>query len=201
MAGESSANTFGQPEDLEVRIHRECASVTVETTDGPQEIRRIQDTQNKISGEFALTSRPCPPFCIQPMVAADGVVTIGELELLDMLETGDAVVVDSRTERWFVHGTIPGAVHMPFTDATAQLDKLGCVRVDGGWDCTNAKPVALFCNGSWCGQSPTSIHAMIEAGYPAERIFYYRGGIQDWRQVGLTVTGDEDQGAALGNAG
>ena len=31
---------------------------------------------------------------------------------------------------------------------------------------------------------------MIEAGYPAERICYYRGGMQSWRVLGLTVTGE-----------
>jgi hypothetical protein len=28
---------------------------------------------------------------------------------------------------------------------------------------------------------------MIEAGYPAEKIHYYRGGMQVWRSLGLTV--------------
>jgi hypothetical protein len=51
--------------------------------------------------------------------------------------------------------------------------------------------VALFCNGIWCGQSPTAIRNMIEAGYPADRISYYRGGMQVWRVLGLTVTGEE----------
>ena len=31
---------------------------------------------------------------------------------------------------------------------------------------------------------------MISAGYPAERIFYYRGEMQSWRVLGLSVTGD-----------
>jgi hypothetical protein len=30
---------------------------------------------------------------------------------------------------------------------------------------------------------------MIAAGYPAERIAYYRGGMQVWRLLGLTVAG------------
>jgi rhodanese-related sulfurtransferase len=42
----------------------------------------------------------------------------------------------------------------------------------------------------WCGQSPTAIRAMIAAGYPAEKIQYYRGGMQDWRILGLSVTGE-----------
>jgi hypothetical protein len=28
---------------------------------------------------------------------------------------------------------------------------------------------------------------MIEAGFPAEKIFYYRGGMQNWNMLGLTV--------------
>jgi rhodanese-related sulfurtransferase len=28
---------------------------------------------------------------------------------------------------------------------------------------------------------------MIEAGFPAEKIYYYRGGMQAWRMLGLTV--------------
>ena len=29
---------------------------------------------------------------------------------------------------------------------------------------------------------------LTEAGYPADRIFYYRGGMQSWRLLGLSVT-------------
>ena len=47
--------------------------------------------------------------------------------------------------------------------------------------------VVLFCNGPWCGQSPTAIRRMIEAGFPADHISYYRGGMQVWRMLGLSV--------------
>ncbi|MGA1179662.1 MAG: rhodanese-like domain-containing protein, partial [Marivivens sp.] len=36
-------------------------------------------------------------------------------------------------------------------------------------------------------QSPTAIRNLLEVGYPAERIFYYRGGMQAWRMLGLSV--------------
>jgi hypothetical protein len=32
---------------------------------------------------------------------------------------------------------------------------------------------------------------MIDAGYPADKIAYYRGGMQVWRLLGLTVTGED----------
>ncbi|MDF1609331.1 rhodanese-like domain-containing protein [Hoeflea sp. YIM 152468] len=179
-------------EDLEVGITSEMQSVTVETIDGPVEIRRIQDQNHEIRGDFARTSRACPPFCIQPFTPAEGVTTIGEVELIEMLNDPAALVVDSRTVDWFKGGTIPGAINLPYTEMGDRLTRLGCEPDFDGWDCAEAKRVALFCNGLWCGQSPTAIRAMIAAGYPAERIFYYRGGMQSWRILGLTVTGKNE---------
>ena len=172
-----------------VGITRDVMSVTVETASGPREIARIQDNANVIEDEWGQTSRPCPAFCIQPMIPAPGVTPVGELELLEFLQDPEVTVVDSRTPNWFEAGTIPGAVNMPYTEMTDRLGELGCEIDFDGWDCAAAVPVALFCNGPWYGQSPTAIRRMIEAGYPAERIHYYRPGMQGWRMLGLTVAG------------
>lgn len=174
-----------------VGITKTMPTATVQTPSGPVEIKRIQDTDNEVTGEWARTSRPCPDFCIQPMTPAPGVTTIGEIELIAMLQDPEAVVVDSRTTDWFQGGTIPGAINIPYTYVIDELGQLGCEPDFEGWDCSDAKQVALFCNGIWCGQSPTAIRNMIEAGYPEDRIFYYRGGMQVWRVLGLTVTGGE----------
>jgi len=174
-----------------VGITKDMPSVIVQTENGPVEIGRIQDTTHELDGEWALTSRACPDFCIQPHSPADGVTTIGELELIAMLQDPDAVVVDSRTPDWFVGGTIPGAINIPYNYVVDDLARLGCEPDFDGWDCSQAKRVALFCNGIWCGQSPSAIRNMINAGYPADRIFYYRGGMQLWRLLGLTVIAGE----------
>ena len=173
-----------------VNITRDVMRVVVQDPTGPMTIERIQDNAHEITGEWARTSRPCPPFCIQPMQPAEGVTTIGELELLDLLQDPEAIVIDSRTPDWFAGGTIPGAINIPYTETVDRLAELGCEIDFDGWDCASARRVALFCNGLWCGQSPTAIRRMIEAGYPADRISYYRGGMQSWRVLGLTVTKD-----------
>lgn len=173
-----------------VGITPEIMAVTVQTKDGPVEIGRVQDNANVLTGDWAQTSRACPPFCIQPHSPAEGVHTIGELEVLDLLKDPEAIVVDSRTQDWYTGGTIPGAINIPYTQAVERLAEVGCQPdFDGKFDCSTAKKVALFCNGVWCGQSPTAIRAMIEAGFPADRIYYYRGGMQGWRLLGLTVAG------------
>ncbi len=179
-------------EDPAVGIAKDLPTVTVQTEDGPVVIERIQDPDHQVTGEWARTSRECPPFCIQPMTPAEGVTTIGELELLDALQDPDVMVIDSRTPDWFEGGSIPGAVNVPYLEAVDRLPELGCEIGFDQWDCAEAAEVVLFCNGLWCGQSPTAIRRMINAGYPPEKIGYYRGGMQSWRVLGLSVTGPGD---------
>ncbi|HGG05455.1 MAG TPA: rhodanese-like domain-containing protein [Aliiroseovarius sp.] len=174
-----------------VNIRPDLPSVTVDTAQGAVEIARNPDVDALLSEDWARISRPCPPFCIQPIVPAEGVTPIGELEVLEFLQDPNKLLVDSRTLKWYTSGTIPGSVSIPFGEVADRLDELGCEIDFDGWDCTGAKDVALFCNGMWCGQSPTAIRAMIAAGYPAERIYYYRGGMQDWHILGLTVVPGE----------
>ncbi|MCP9480340.1 rhodanese-like domain-containing protein [Shimia sp. CNT1-13L.2] len=172
----------------EVSIAPDVPWVEVQTEEGAVEIQRVQDTSNVIGGDWARTSRPCPNFCVQPMVPAPGVTPIGELEILEMLQDPEAIVVDSRVVPNYESGAIPGAINIPYTEAADRLDELGCEIDFDGFICDEAKKVALYCNGNWCGQSPTAARRMIAAGFPAEKLFYYRGGMQAWRLLGLTVT-------------
>ncbi|MHA6325107.1 rhodanese-like domain-containing protein [Roseivivax sp. CAU 1753] len=183
FAGAAQANDV-------VNITRDTASVTVETASGPVEISRIQDTGHMLTGDFAQTSRPCPDFCIQPMQPAPGVTTIGELELLAALQDPDVTVIDSRVRPDWETGTIPGAISMPYTEMADRLHELGCAPDFEGFECgPDVGAIVLFCNGPWCGQSPTAIRRIVEAGFPAEKISYYRWGMQGWRMLGLTVAG------------
>ncbi|AQS49012.1 MULTISPECIES: rhodanese-like domain-containing protein [Thioclava] len=182
-----TAPAFAEP----VNIRPDVMSVTVETAKGPVEIKRIQDNENKLEGEWAKTSRPCPNFCIQPMIPAPGVTPVGELEMMEFLKDPNVVVVDGRVTRDFEGGAIPGAINIPYMEAPDRLGELGCQPDFEGFICDgpDVKSVALYCNGPWCGQSPTAARRMIEAGFPAEKIYYYRGGMQQWRLLGLTVSG------------
>ena len=129
----------------------------------------------------------------------------------------EGLVIDARVTSWYERGTIPGSVNIPFTtfelkpdDAkliealrklggkprndvsgiTRSLENMGLM---GGeektdyWDFTRAKELVLWCNGPWCGQSPRAIRALIELGYPASKLNYYRGGMQMWQIFGLTT--------------
>ncbi len=189
---------------MKVKITPELGSVTVTHNGQKTVIQRNQDTKNTIIQAFAKTSRPCPPFCIQPMKLAPGVETIGEVELLDYLqrkEKGDKsiLVIDSRTPDWVKKGTIPGAVNLPWTKlnpakgadplsiAEIMEDEFGAVQLEGLWDYSNAKTLVMFCNGMWCGQSPNNIKNLLKFGYPAHKIKWYRGGMQAWEILGFNT--------------
>ncbi len=171
----------------EVGIAKDYNDVIVETEDGPIKIERNQDTKAVIHPDYALTSRACPPFCVQPMKVAEGVETYGELEMLGFLKEKRGILIDARTENWHLKGTIPSSVNIPYVEMSQRLDELGCSKAGDKWDCAKAKEVVLYCNGPWCGQSPMAIKAMLREGYPAGQIKYYRGGMQAWHALGLTV--------------
>ena len=168
-----------------VGITKEIMSISANTEDGKIKITRNQDNNATINPAFAKTSRKCPPFCIQPMEVAPGIKTVGELEVVKYIDKG-GLIIDARTVEWHVRGTIPGSKNIPFTQIASRLDELGCTK-GTKWDCSNAKEVLLFCNGLWCGQSPSAIRAMLREGYPANKMLYYRNGMQGWESVGLTV--------------
>jgi hypothetical protein len=45
----------------------------------------------------------------------------------------------------------------------------------------------LFCNGMWCGQSPASMATLLKFGYPAEKLKWFRGGMQTWEILGFNT--------------
>ena len=108
-----------EPFALAVNITADLPVVEVMHDGQKVTIIRNQNQQNTIKPDFALTSRECPPFCIQPSQLAPGVTTIAELEVLDALQKisdGDRslLVIDSRTKNWVEKGVIPGTVNIPW---------------------------------------------------------------------------------------
>ena len=208
-------------ENKPVGITPDLMSVTITHNGQPVEIKRNQDNANTVIDAFAKTSRPCPPFCIQPMKLADGVETLGEVEVIEYatkMEAGDKsiMLVDSRTPDWVSKGTIPGAVNVSWKELTPSQgattegitkvmteqfnvkvaegaddiaidDAIANNTVSEVFDYSGAKTLVMFCNGMWCGQSPASIKTLLKYGYPAERIKWYRDGMQSWEILGFTT--------------
>lgn len=218
----------GTSSALDVNISQEIPYLDIKYKNNIIRIQRNQDVNHVLKGGFTKTSRKCPPFCIQPMKAAPGVETVGELELIDFLKnevaSNKGVLIDARTPAWHKKGTIPGSINIPFTvfandptdeDLINSMKQLGVKQKttssdsdtfwswtsfesknknnnkNNNWDFSNAKELILWCNGVWCGQSPRAIKSLLGHGYPANKIKYYRGGMQSWLILGLTVVKPE----------
>lgn len=181
----------------EVRIAPDMTSASFEMNGQAFQIERTaapEIEQNLLDG----TPRTCPPFCITAMQAAPGVETVGELEVIAFLQRavaeGRGLAIDSRAPDWFAKGTIPGAVNVPASTLEATnpyrqdiLKALGAIENRNKMDFDGAMELLLFCNGPWCEDTPRAIQNLVSAGYPPEKLKYYRGGMQVWMMLGLTV--------------
>lgn len=162
-------------------------------------IHRIQDTTHKLTGEYAKQYRPNTE--IQPIKMMQGIQTIGEIELLHFLQektnTKQGILIDVRIKEDYETGTIPSAVNIPYetTQDREKMEKIihifGAHRLASGeLDTSDAMDIAVFCHGLWCSKAPRFIQTLVAFGYPKDKIFYYRGGMQMWKILGFTTVGN-----------
>jgi hypothetical protein len=182
---------------FDVKITEELTSITAKHKGNSIVIKRIQNPNTQLNSALTETTKECPPYCIQPMNIGK-VQTLGELEVLkfikDMKDSSGSLLIDARTREWHKKGTIPSAINLPFTMLKKDgkyinkiLTLLGGDKSGNKWYFGNAQKLLIFSNGAWDEQATLAIKNLVEMGYPEEKIFYYRGGIQMWNLVGLTV--------------
>jgi rhodanese-related sulfurtransferase len=181
-----------------VNITKDLESIIIKEDNKEIKIERIQDTKHRLTSSFTKTSRECPPYCIQPMNIGK-VKTIGELELLKYMkdmqeEDSNMLLIDARTRTWYSEGSIPTAINLPFTMLKKNskylkqiLKLLGAKEIDGEWNFDKVPTMIIFSNGVWDEQATQSIKRLVEMGCSEDKILYYRGGMQSWNILGLTV--------------
>lgn len=137
---------------------------------------------------------------LSPIRVAKGVETFGELEVLNFIDElqadDDMLLIDIRKPLWFETRTIPGAINIPFEyiyradehpkEFKKALKRLGVKEGKNSHDFKEAKIIAIFCNASWCTQSTHMIQSLLALGYPANKIKWYRGGLESW--LGLNMS-------------
>lgn len=211
--------------NLEVKITGDEFNSMVNHDDELIKVQRIEDAGTVTDDAFTRSSRPCPPFCVNPLNIEDGVATVAELDVVKFMEIvmkeGNGVMIDARTPNWYQKGTIPGSINIPYSvfekpaddpELAEALERLGAKQRDDVstlrrslekvglfngedktdlWDFSDVSYVLLWCNGPWCGQSPRAIRALVSLGFPEDKLYYYRGGMQMWQSLGLSVVHPE----------
>lgn len=165
-------------------------------------IARDQNAESTINDAYASTGRGMP----QPISLGNGIETLGELEFVAYMQraaTDDSIIViDTRTENWHRNLRIPCTINVPYTLLNDDPDIASFTiqdyfgveeNDDGSLNFDNAKTIVGYCNGYWCGQTPAMFlnakYSLFNLGYPAEKLKYYRGGMQAWTSLGLSVEG------------
>ena len=185
---------------VEVNIKKGLPYVDIEIDGKPVRIQRIQDTKHKLTNSYSKTSRPAPPFSIQPFQPIKGIETVSELDVIDFLQNkvtkNQGILVDARMPKWNKAGTIPGATNIPFSILASKgenqyIEKifslLGVNKAGKKWNFSNAQMLLIFDNGPWCQQGVRAMTNLLKLGYPKSKMLYYRGGMQYWQILGFTT--------------
>ncbi len=185
---------------LEVNLTKNLPYVDVDINGKSVRIERIQDTKHKLKNSYTKTSRPCPPFCVQKMEPIPGIHTVSEIDVVNFIknkvENNEGLLIDARLPQWYMQGTIPGALNVPFSVLSVSLGSqyidqmlqlFGAEKKDGKWDFSNAMELLIFDNGPWCQQGVAAMKNLIKLGYPKDKIKYYRGGMQYWQILGINL--------------
>ncbi len=77
--------------------------------------------------------------------------------------------------------------------AEAALKLLGAKEENSILDFSEAKIMCFFCDDSLCDESNRAISALLDLGYPANKLKYYRGGIQAWKALNLTTISSDSE--------
>jgi rhodanese-related sulfurtransferase len=117
---------------------------------------------------------------IQLHQLAAGVRTIGELELIAHARAG-LPMIDSRRAEQFAQQRFPGRV----VSRTSSFPRASTSS-------TPLVPRSSFAMARSARPTPSAVTTLLAAGYPAEALLYYRGGLHDWITLGLpTVSGEQ----------
>ncbi|MCF6444447.1 rhodanese-like domain-containing protein [Nereida sp. MMG025] len=161
-------------------------------------ITRAAQVNLEAVARFSAPDLSCEGKCLSPMVAADGVDTIGELDVMTFMTqavaNGSGLIVDARLPENRSIGFIPASVNVPLPTMEAEnpfrqdiLLALGARALGDTLNFSDAMDLVVFDAGPGTTDAQRMINNLLDAGYPAEKIKYYRGGMQVWTALGLTT--------------
>ena len=160
------------------------------------------DRENKKAADYAASftanGGTCGAACIAPMKAANGVATLDEPQVLsflvDEVANSQGLMVDARTPEERARGFIPGSINLPYSTVDPKqnywpgvVTALGAKVQSGGFDFADVQALLVYDTGPSSDEAGKLVRNLIEVGYPADKIKYYRGGMQVWSVLGFNI--------------
>ena len=183
---------------FKIREEEKSSASSISITEKLTSVKVKHDNQELLIERIPLNrDETCPPFCIQPM-NIEGVKSVGEVETLMFIEAlkekKPQLLIDVRKSTLYKQSTIPGAISLPSTmlqdDNRYQskvLKLLGAKKNANKWYFKTSLTLLIFANGPTDNQASSAIKSLIKLGYPKEKLLYYRGGVESWKRLGLTL--------------
>lgn len=106
-----------------------------------------------------------------------------EMLLKQLLESEEAILIDSRTKEEFERKHIPSAINLPVSDFESVYNK-----ISGNLD--REKIIVVYCISKNCTDSEI-LATMLSQEKGFINIMVYRGGLEDWLSKGNKVKGTE----------
>jgi len=114
--------------------------------------------------------------------------------LAEVVGQNAGLLVDARMPNDRAMGFIPGSVSLPFETLNPNnelrdeiLKALGARAFEDVFNFSDAQSLVVYDSGPTRHDAELLIGHLLEVGYPAEKILYYRGGMQVWAVLGLTI--------------
>jgi rhodanese-related sulfurtransferase len=107
--------------------------------------------------------------------AFSGVVQIGPVEAIKMINHEKAVVVDVRDDKEFVEGHIINSIHIPLGNVQQRVNELNAHR---------EKPIIVSCRSG--ARSNAACSMLRKNGF--ENVFNLKGGIMAWQSASLPLS-------------
>ena len=125
-------------------------------------------------------------------------VTIGEREVIafvsNFVSSGEGLLIDSREPENRNAGFIPASVNVPVSLVQPGnpfmadiMQAMGARSFEGTLNFSDAMPLVIFDDGPTTSDAAALIAQLVAAGYPTEKLSYYRGGMLVWTALGLNT--------------
>jgi rhodanese-related sulfurtransferase len=124
---------------------------------------------------FVLQAHAADPDYVTPM-QVQGAITVSVDEAKWLYDDG-AVFIDTRNPRFFARAHIPGSHHLDMKDGFTERSLAAVARKD--------QPIVIYSSGVQCARGYRGAVFAVSWGY--EKVYYFRGGFVDWRDVDLPL--------------
>jgi hypothetical protein len=189
-------------DDLRVKITETLPYIEVEHAGKPVFLMRHQEPDHTIVAPYDQTARDCPPYCIQPMQLAPGVETdrraradrLSRARLQGRADPGDRFTHRALGIAGDDPGSDPPPLHAAGSGARATRGdrravgiRVWCDSLECPVEFQRREDPGPLLQRTLVRAVPDQYPRLAGARLSADRIKWYRGGMQMWEQLGLTT--------------